>query len=174
MNYREEMTRAMTLLGQEPKTLFLGQSVCYKGTAMFGTLESVPMEKRIELPVFEDTQMGISIGLALEGYIPISLYPRMDFLICAMNQLVNHLDKIWSLSKGRFNPKVIIRTSVGATEPLDPGLQHIGDYHEELASMCQNVKVVYLDNAEKIYSAYEKALNANYSTILVELGRLYD
>lgn len=174
MNYREEMTRSMTMLGEKENTIFLGQSVLYKGTAMFGTLKGVDDSKKIELPVVEEMQMGISIGLALEGFIPVSLYPRMDFLICAMNQLVNHLDKIWALSEGRFNPKVIIRTSVGSREQLDPGLQHIGDYYEELESMLQNVKVVYLDKVELIYPAYEKALNADYSTVLIELGRLYD
>ena len=38
--------------------------------------------------------MGMSIGLALNGYIPITCFPRFDFLILAFNQLVNHLDKI--------------------------------------------------------------------------------
>ena len=107
MNYREEITKSMTMLSKQFNSIFLGQSIRYKGTAMFNTLVNVPMEKRIELPVFEDTQMGMSIGLAISGYLPVSLFPRMDFLICAMNQLVNQLDKINLLSEGRFNPKVL-------------------------------------------------------------------
>ena len=35
--------------------------------------------------------MGISTGLTGNGYIPVSCYPRFDFLILAMNQLINHL-----------------------------------------------------------------------------------
>ena len=52
--YKEELTRAMTWLAEKEDTFFLGQSVGVKGTAMFWTLENVPMEKRLELP-----QMGV-------------------------------------------------------------------------------------------------------------------
>ena len=53
--------------------------------------------------------MGISTGLALSGYVPVTCYPRFDFLLLAMNQLVNHLDKIRVMSNNEFQPKVIIR-----------------------------------------------------------------
>src|SRR3990167_2615631 len=124
MSYKSELTKAMAMLVEDKRTLFLGQSVVYPGQAMFSTLENVPMSRRIEMPIAEDMQMGISIGLSLMGYIPISLYTRMDFLLLAMNQLVNHLDKIEVMSCGEFIPKVIIRTMVGSKKPLDGGLQH--------------------------------------------------
>ena len=57
--------------------------VKYSGNAIFNTLKEVD-DKKIELPVFEDVQMGISTGLALQGYIPITCYPRFDFLILAI------------------------------------------------------------------------------------------
>ena len=93
MSYKEEIKKAMTMLGENPKTIFIGQTVEYTGSNIYGSLEGVPKEKRIELPIIEDTQMGMSIGLSLEGFIPISIFPRFDFFICATNQLVNHLDK---------------------------------------------------------------------------------
>ena len=65
----------------------------------------MPSKKKIETPVFEDAQMGMSIGLSLEGFIPITCFPRFDFLILAMNQLVNHLDKIRFMSRGEMRPK---------------------------------------------------------------------
>ena len=98
--------------------------------------------KKIELPLIEDTQMGMSIGLSLEGYIPISIYPRIDFLIIAMNQLVNHLEKIEEMSCGQFKPKVIIRTAIGSTKPLYPGLQHCSDYSDALKCILKNVNVI--------------------------------
>ncbi len=63
--YGAELRRAMTWLGEKPDTLFLGQAVKYPGTAMSGTLHGVHTNRLIELPVFEDTQMGLSTGLAL-------------------------------------------------------------------------------------------------------------
>ena len=51
--------------------------------------------------------MGISTGLALNGFIPVSCYPRFDFLILALNQLVNHLDKLDKMSSKQLKAKVI-------------------------------------------------------------------
>ena len=52
------------------------------GNLIFKTLEGVSEQKKLELPVFEETQLGLSIGLSLQGYIPVSCYPRFDFLFC--------------------------------------------------------------------------------------------
>ena len=84
----------MSFLAKNKKTIFIGQSVNYSGNAIFNTLSHIPKNKKIELPVFEEVQLGLSTGLALNGFIPITCFPRFDFLILAMNQLVNHLDKM--------------------------------------------------------------------------------
>ena len=92
----------MSFLVKNKKTIFLGQSVKYSGNAIFNTLSHIENSKKIELPVFEEVQLGLSTGLALNGYIPVTCFPRFDFLILAMNQLVNHLDKMRTLSNNSF------------------------------------------------------------------------
>ena len=114
MGYKDELVRSMEWLAAKANTIFIGQSVKYSGNAIFNTLKTVSNDKKIEVPVFEELQMGLSTGLALEGYVPITCYPRFDFLILACNQLVNHLDKIDYMSKGMMKPRIIIRTSIGA------------------------------------------------------------
>ncbi len=168
MSYGDEITRAMTMLAQDDRVIFLGQGIAYPGNIIFGTLENVPMSRRIELPVFEDAQLGICTGLALGGYIPMSIYPRMDFLVLAMNQLVNHLDKIEEISCGQFKPKVVIRTMVGSISPMHPGAQHCQDHTEALKLMLTNIDVVKLTQAGEIVPAYLKALESYRSTILIE------
>ena len=81
--YFDELKTAMNWLAEREDTLFIGQAVEYPGTAMFNSLKQIDINKRIELPVFEDTQMGMSLGLALNGFKVISIYPRWNFLICA-------------------------------------------------------------------------------------------
>ena len=174
--YFDEIKRTMNFLSKKKDTLFVGQAVSYPGTAMFNTLNEIDIKKKIELPVFEETQMGMSIGLALEGYVPISIFPRFNFLIPALNQLVNHLDKIKDYSNNEFNPKVIIRTSIGSVKPLDPQSQHKGDFSNALKSMLSNIEIVKLNNTNKIFKSYEKAYlrNDNKSTILVEYADYYN
>ena len=81
MKYKDELTRSMEWLSKKNDTIFLGQACKVSGHAISSTLEKVPDEKRVELPVFEETQLGISTGMALGGFVPITMYPRFDFFI---------------------------------------------------------------------------------------------
>ena len=157
----------MRLLAADPRVVFIGQNVAYPGNAIFDSLDGVPMNQRIELPVIEETQMGMAIGLALMGYIPVSIYPRMDFLLLCMNQLINHLDKIPLMSG--YNPKVIIRAKVGARTPLDAGPQHTQDHTEALRGMLTTVRVVKLTDLSQASKVYREAMEADVSTLVVEV-----
>ena len=171
--YFDELCRAMTMLAKQPRSIFVGQSVASEGTAMFKTLRDVPMKKRLEFPVAEDCQLGFCTGAALNGDLPISIFPRVNFLLLAMSQLVLHLDKIPIYSRGGFNPRVIIRTAIATPVPLDPGPQHLGDYTEALRAMLETIKVVRLDAAEQIVPEYLAAAERRGSTLLIERTELY-
>lgn len=176
MKYKDELIRSMKFLAKKPKVLFLGQSVSYSGNAIFNTLSNLPENKRIELPVFEDSQMGMSIGLALNGFVPVTCYPRFDFLILAMNQLVNHLDKIRQMSRNEMKPKIIIRTSIGSKKPLNGGPQHTQDYTKMFKQILGEVKVIYLDKPNKIFNTFKKAYEnrKSYSYLIIENGDFYN
>ena len=120
--------------------------------------------------------MGLSTGLALNGFIPVSCYPRFDFLVLAFNQLVNHLDKLNQMSSNKLKAKVIIRTSIGSKNPLNGGPQHTQDHTSALKKMLTNVEVVKLEKTNQIFKSYKTALNRkdNKSTILIEYGDYYN
>lgn len=164
--YFESLRDAMSLLADHPKTIFVGQAVSHSGQAAYATFSGVAKDKRLEMPVCEDFQMGLCTGLALEGYIPISFYPRWDFLLLAANQLINHLDKIPLMSG--FRPKVIIRTAVGRSSPLNPGPQHTQNHTHAFRQMLHTVDVHELFKAEYIVPTYLKALESERSCIVVE------
>lgn len=174
MSYKEELLKSMDLLASDPRTIIVGQNVKFGGTSMYHTFKQLPENQRLEVPVFEEVQAGLCTGLALEGFIPVCIYPRMDFMILAVNQIINHLDKMEEMSDGQFKPKVIIRACVGSIKPLMPGPQHSKNYTEAFKSMVTNIDVVELLNAEDIYPAYTKALNSDKSTILIEHSDLYN
>lgn len=153
----------MTTLAKHPKTLFIGQNMRYDGQKMHASFSGVPMEQRIEFPVAEDLQMGFCTGLSLEGYIPICCYPRIDFMLLASNQLVNHLDKMTG-----FKPKVIVRVAVGSTKPLNPGPQHTQDHTRAFSLMLKNIPVVEFEPG-----VYEEALNGSGPVVVVERMERY-
>jgi pyruvate/2-oxoglutarate/acetoin dehydrogenase E1 component len=173
--YQQELTRAMAYLAADPRTIFLGQAVGFPGTAMSGTLVNVSKDKLTEFPVAEELQMGASIGLALGGFVPVTIFPRWNFLLLAVNQLVGHLDKLSAMSQGGYQPKVIIRTGIGSERPLHPSHQHVNDYTDAFKLMLTTVEVIRLDEPEDVFPAYEKALTRTdgCATMCVEFGDYY-
>jgi len=176
MKYFEELKRSMNYLAENKKTIFIGQAVEVAGTAMSNTLKDVNSSKLLELPVAEEMQMGITTGLALNGNIPVSIFPRWNFLLLAINQLVNHLDKINIMSNNGFKAKAIIRTGIGSQRPLHPQYQHIGDFTDQVQKMCATIDVIKLNEPKDIFSSYKKALDRKdgRSTLLVEFGDYYN
>ena len=142
MRYSQELIKAMTLLAKHPKTFFIGQAVEYEGTGLYESVKHLPSEKRLELPIAEYFQTGLANGMAIEGMIPISIYPRWNFLLMGVDQIVNHLDKFIIMSAGKCTPKVIIRVSVGSEYPVDPQCQHKGNFSEAFRSMTKNINIV--------------------------------
>ncbi len=162
------LNQAMLLLAAQPRALFIGQGVAYDGHALFKNFDGVPMSQRVEFPVAEELQLGYCTGLSLMGFLPISIFPRCDFLLRAMDQLVNHLDKLDQMSRGQFRPKVIIRTRVGTRKPLDAGPQHTQDHTEAFRSMLTTVNVRRITQEGEIQPAYRRALERPESSLIIE------
>lgn len=169
--YFDELCEAMRMLSEDPRVVFIGQAVEWPGTAMFNTLKKVEDDKKWEVPVFENTQLGMCIGASLKGFIPVCIFPRINFLLEATGQLVSHLDKMSWYSD--YKPKVIIRTAVATEVPLNPGPQHLGDYTYGFEQMLDTIKVVELDHEDEIAYEYEEALRRDNSTLLVEFTEKY-
>lgn len=172
--YKDSLTNMMAKLGEMDNTVFLGQQILFPGNPMSGTLINVPKEKMIELPVMEDSQMGMSLGMAMAGKFVITFYPRWDFLICAANQLVNHVDKIELMSNGQWRPNMIIRVAKGSEIPLNPGPQHRGNYFNEFQSITQTIKFFDCLTVDDIENAYNHAINEGGITLINEYPEKYN
>jgi pyruvate/2-oxoglutarate/acetoin dehydrogenase E1 component len=174
MRYFDELKRAMDIMAAKGDTMFVGQAVGVSGTFMFNTLAGVPPEKRLEFPVAESFQMQFSLGLSLSGTVPISIYPRQNFLALALGDMINMVDKVPAISGGRVRPKMIIRTAVGPDQPVHPGHQHIGDFTEAFERMFAHIRVRRLDEPEQIVPAYEEAYASEGTSLLIEVGNFYN
>lgn len=174
--YMDELTRSMEYLGKFDNTIFIGQSVEVAGTAMRNTLLNVDDSKLVEMPVDEDFQMGLATGMALTGLIPISIFPRWNFLLLATNQIVNHLDKLKEITQHKNPGKVIIRTGIGSVIPLHPGPQHTGDFTKAFKLMCPNLNIVRLDKTSVIFDEYQKAYERSdgVSSLIIEWSDKYN
>jgi len=166
----------MDFLGSKKNTIFIGQAVEVPGTAMYNTLKNVPKKKLLELTVAEEMQMGMSLGLAMDGNVPISIFPRWNFLLHGINQLINHIDKFKLMAGNKLKPKIIIRTSIGSQRPLHPQYQHTGDFSSAVKKMCTTIEVIKLNKPDEVFSSYKKAYERKdgKNTIIVEYGDYYN
>ena len=170
--YKIALTNAMTTLSKLDETIFIGQQIVYAGNPMSTTLTEVPKEKMIEVPVMEETQMGMSLGLAITGKTVISFYPRWDFVISAANQLINHVDKYELMTDKKVN--ILIRVGKGADVPLDPGHQHKANYINEFKSMCPNIEIHDLKTWQDVELSYKYAIENGGVHVLAEYPELYN
>jgi pyruvate/2-oxoglutarate/acetoin dehydrogenase E1 component len=169
--YKDSLTTAMTYLGNKDDTIFIGQQIVYAGNPMSTTLGNVPKDKMIEVPVMEETQMGMSLGLSMTGKTVITFYPRWDFLVSSTNQLVNHVDKYTLMTGKKAN--ILVRLGKGSDKPLDPGHQHKGNYINEFKSLCPNIKFHDLINYSSIVDSYISAYEEGGVHVLIEYPELY-
>lgn len=154
--YKQALTNAMEELAKDPAVCFLGYGVKHGGQAA-GTLKGINPEQLIETPVAENLMMGMAIGLALAGRRPVVYFERFDFILNAMDAIVNHLDKIEKLSAGEFSPSVIIRVVCGnVAKPLYTGITHTQDYTEVMTRLV-SFPVQRLKTSEEIEGAYRVA-----------------
>jgi pyruvate/2-oxoglutarate/acetoin dehydrogenase E1 component len=170
-NYKDQLSEAMKMCNDVENSIFIGQQIVWRGNPMSTTLDFVDKSKMIEVPVMEETQMGMSLGLAMKGKFVVTFYPRWDFLISATNQLINHIDK-YSLMTGA-TPHIIIRVGKGSDKPLDPGHQHKGNYIEEFKSMLKTVEILDCQTVVDIQLNYEYAIKNKGIYLITEYPEKY-
>jgi pyruvate/2-oxoglutarate/acetoin dehydrogenase E1 component len=73
-------------------------------------------------PLAEDAMTGVAIGMALAGLRPVHVHIRMDFLLLAMNQLVNIAAKSRYMYGGQVEVPLVVRSMIGKS--WGQGAQH--------------------------------------------------
>jgi len=166
---KKELTQAMDLLAADPAVRFIGYGVKIGGRAA-GTLNNVSDSQLIETPVAENLMVGLATGLSLAGLKPVVFIERMDFILNALDAIVNHLGAAQHISCNQFKPAAILRVAIGnKSKPLYTGPTHTQDFTEALRKMI-DFPIVEL-NKESVVSEYQNALHrlsAGTSTMLVE------
>lgn len=87
-----------------------------------GLLERFGPERVFGTPLSEDAMTGAAIGMSLAGMRPIHVHIRMDFLLLAMNQLVNIAAKAHYMYGGQVSLPMVVRSMIGKS--WGQGAQH--------------------------------------------------
>ena len=119
----QEMERdpAVVVLGMgvdDPKGIF--------GTTK-GLVDRFGPERVFDTPLSEDGMTGVAIGAALAGLKPVHVHIRMDFLLLAVNQVVNMAAKARYMWGGQVSVPLVIRAVIGRSWGQGP--QHSQALH---------------------------------------------
>lgn len=84
---------------------------------IFGTtvrlLERFGPDRCLETPLAEDAMTGFGLGAAVGGLRPIHVHIRSDFILLAMNQIVNMLSSFAYGTGGKLKVPIVIRAIIG-------------------------------------------------------------
>jgi pyruvate dehydrogenase E1 component alpha subunit len=169
ISYKDAMEQAMTELG-EKGAVFVGYNVA-RGDAM-GTLKKVPNNQKLETPVAENLMSGIAIGMSFEGYKPVIYFERHDFILVAMDAIVNHIDKIERISHGEYKVPIIIRAVTADAGPFYSGITHSQDFTKMLKSVL-DMPVYDPDNGIDALKAFKWAFDSERPAVIVERKSRY-
>ena len=115
---------------RDPSVVLFGLDVddpkAIQGTAR-GLVERHGPERVFGTPLSEDAMTGAAIGMALAGLRPIHVHIRMDFLMLAMNQLVNVAAKSRYMYGGAVHVPLVVRAMIGKS--WGQGAQHSQGLH---------------------------------------------
>ncbi len=172
MTYKDTLTKWMNIIAEKENSVFIGQQIVWRGNPLSETVLDINKNKLIEVPLIEESQMGMTLGMAINGDFVVSFYPRWNFLLLATSQLINNLDKFEAMTG--VKPHIIIRVGKGATKPLDPGYQHKGYYFDQLKDMATTIKFIDCKTISDIDNAYEIAINNKGIYVISEYHELYN
>lgn len=168
-SYKDAVNIAMKELG-DLGAIFIGYNVA-RGDAM-GTLKEVSASQKIETPVAENLMAGLAIGISFEGFLPVVYFERHDFMLVAMDAIVNHIDKIERISHGEYKVPVIIRAITADAGPFYSGITHSQDF-TNLLKTAVTFPVSDPKNGSEILEAFRSATASGRPAIIIERKSLY-
>ena len=106
---------ALQEMRRDPTVWALGEDVARGGLwgQYRGFFEEFGPERVVSTPISEATIMGAGLGAALVGTRPIIEMRIFDFVMCAMDELVNQIAKIRFMFGGQAKPAVVVRMPHG-------------------------------------------------------------
>jgi len=174
MTYREALRLALREeLQRDPRVFVMGEEVgvfdgAYKVTA--GLLEEFGPDRVRDTPISEEGFVGAGVGAAMLGERPVVEIMTLNFLLVAIDQVVNHAAKIGAMFGGQVRCPMVIRTPNGAGNQLTA--QHSQSFDQYFAHV-PGLKVVAPSNPADAKGLLKAAIRDDDPVLFIENLRIY-
>ncbi|BBO79770.1 acetoin dehydrogenase [Desulfosarcina ovata subsp. sediminis] len=141
---------------------------------IFGTtnsiLEKFGIQRCFDTPIAEESMTGLALGASINGLRPIHVHIRVDFLLLAMNQIVNMISSFRYGNGGCKGAPIVIRAIVG--RGWGQGFQHSKSMHGTFAKI-PGLKVVCPTTPEDAKGLMIAAIRDDDPVLIFENRWLY-
>jgi acetoin:2,6-dichlorophenolindophenol oxidoreductase subunit beta len=161
------------LLAKDPRVLVLGEDVLDPYGGAFKVTRGLSSEfpSRVKtMPVSEGAIAGLSAGLALAGYRPITEIMFGDFMALCFDQIVNHISKYQAMYAGGATCPVIMRTPSGGGRGYGP--THSQSLEKHFLGV-PNLKIAAASLFHRPLEVFERFLAADDPVLYFEHKLLY-
>jgi pyruvate dehydrogenase E1 component beta subunit len=132
----------MEEMEKDPSVMVLGEDVGKEG-GVFRVTEGLQAkfgpERVVDTPLAESAIVGTAFGLAVKGLRPVAEIQFEGFLAPAMDQIMSHISRIRTRSRGRFTCPMVIRSPWGGGIRAP---EHHSDSPEAIFAHTPGIKVV--------------------------------
>ena len=175
ISYGEALNEAMIQeMDRDPNVFVYGLDVS-DHKRIFGStnglVERFGAERCFGTPLSEDAMTGFGLGAAINGLRPIHVHNRVDFMLLAMNQIVNMLSNYRYMIGGKLKVPMVIRAIVG--RGWGQSSQHSKSLHSIFAHI-PGLKVVLPTTPKDAKGLLISAIRDDNPVILMEHRWLYD
>ncbi len=136
-----------------------------------GLLEEFGPERIFSTPLSEEALLGFGLGAAINGMRPVNVHIRLDFLLLAMNQLVNMVSSYGYGSNGRYKIPLVIRAVIG--KGWGQSYQHSKSLQSFFAHI-PGLKVIMPTTPSDTKGLLKAAIRDNNPVVFLEHRMLYD
>jgi pyruvate dehydrogenase E1 component beta subunit len=141
---------------------------------IFGTVRGLSERfgpaRCFDTPISEEAMTGFGLGAAINGLRPIHIHIRVDFLLLAINQLVNMVSTCSYSTRGQVKVPLVIRAVVG--RGWGQGYQHSKSLHSYFAHI-PGLKVVLPTTPRDAKGLLISAIRDDNPVVFIEHRWLY-
>jgi pyruvate/2-oxoglutarate/acetoin dehydrogenase E1 component len=171
--FREAVCRAVReTLDTDPTAIVIGQDVGAFGGSykeFSGLYERFGPTRVRDTPVAEAAMVGLGVGAAAAGLRPLVSITYMDFVLLALDPLVNYAAKARFKSGGQIRVPMVLKLTAGAK---GQGVAHSQSFESWLMSV-PGLRVVAPSNVADAYGLLRCALRADGPVVYVDHKRLF-
>ncbi len=164
------LRRAMT---EDARVLLLGEDVGVNGgvfRASEGLFKDFGAARVMDTPLAEVGIAGLSIGLAVQGLVPVAEIQFTGFVYTCIDQILNHASRMRARTRGRLTCPMVLRSPAGGGIHA---IEHHSESPEAMFAHVPGLKVVTPSSPRRAYGLLLSAIRDPDPVIFLEPTRLY-